>query len=108
MRSTALPALVGNGVGPKAMEVIGKYHNGIDPKRALIPHGTEGFAQDIDVFGQQAAVAFQQRHREEIRTAGDISTNIVGHGASWPHWQAARKAGYASTLTRPTALGISF
>ena len=32
------------------------------------------------VFGQQATAAFQQCHREKIRTAGNIRANVIRHG----------------------------
>ncbi|MGH2397280.1 MAG: hypothetical protein ACRDFW_09875, partial [bacterium] len=54
------------------MEVIGEYDDSID----------------TDMCRQQAAPPFQERHREKVRTAGNMRAKVMGHGraprAAWP------------------------
>jgi len=65
--------------GPQAMKMVGEDNDSVDVKRSLPPHGSEGGAQGVNMFREQAAVAFQEGDREKVGTAGYISSEVVGH-----------------------------
>ncbi len=68
---------------PQAMQMIRENDDSVDVKRSLPPHGSEGGAQGVNMFREQAAVAFQEGDREKVGTAGDIGADVMRHGGKF-------------------------
>ena len=45
------------------------------------PHGNKGGAQGVNLFRQQATVAFQEGDHEKVRTIGDIGAEVIDQKA---------------------------
>ena len=67
------------GQGPKTVHVVGQDDPGVDVERGTRPHLPHCFAQRVDVAHQIVRPAIEQIYREEVGSAGDSVSAIVGH-----------------------------
>ncbi len=61
------------------MEMIGKDHNCVDHEWMPGTNFAKGAAQDIDMIGEEPETAILDIHGEEIFTARDKITAVIGH-----------------------------
>ena len=62
------------------MQMIGKNHPGIDPKRVTLANPADGFPQQIDLADQQVVLMpLEEVDREEPGSTGYEGASVVGN-----------------------------
>ena len=69
----------------------GENNDRVDMKWALTPHGSEHGAQSVTVFHQEMTVALQEGGREKVRTAKEMTADVVKHGGEFVAFSARSK-----------------
>jgi len=82
---------------PDTMKVIGQDNDGLDAEWSALAGRLENLPKFVNVFGQEASAAFQQRNREKERAAGNKGAYVLRHDSGLI---PLLKAGCAS-LSRP-------